>query len=560
MSIFPFRSRWTSAVMVLGSLTVIVCTYAAAQNSPEDAATGQFRIAGTVTNKLGGAALARVRVTIRDVKDPKNVQSQVTGDDGRFEFRVKAGKYALHGAKRGFISSDYDQHEQFSSAIVTGAGLDTESIVLKLAPSAVLNGKILDESGEPVRVARVTLWREDHTTGVSRITRFRDDIADDQGTYELLPLDAGTYFLSVTATPWYAVHPATTSPEGSTVSPAVVDRSLDVVYPTTYYAGATESEDATPIPLRGGDRMEVDLHLTPVPALHVIFRSQQDGSQQDGGNAYSMPTLQKRVFDSFDHPRPQENAHIISPGVYELTTAPGKYTMHLWGSGQNNRVSDIEITQDRQEVEISSGEALSNISASVHILGEETIPRDLFVVMREGQRRGGTGGQVDARGDVQIPSVAPGTYELVAGSENHDYAVVKIATEGRETSGHTLKVPAGASMAVTLTLVGGSGRVEGVAKRAGKAVAGAMVVLIPKHPEANRELFRRDQSDLDGSFLLQGVIPGTYTAIAIADGWDLDWSRVGVLAKYAGHGQTVVMPGQGSHTIQLPEAVEVQGK
>jgi hypothetical protein len=306
--------------------------------------------------------------------------------------------------------------------------------------------------------------------------------------------------------------------------------------------------------------MEVDLHLSPVPALHVIFRSQQDVSQQDGGNANSMPVLQKRVFDGFDRPRWQEQGRIIAPGVVELTTAPGKYTVHLWGPSRSNRINDVDITQDHQEVDTSSGEALSNISASVHILGKETIPRDLFVVMREGQRRGGLGGQVDARGILQIPSVAPGTYELVAGSENHDYAVVKIASEGRETSGHTLKVPAGASMAVTLTLASGSGRVEGVAKRAGKAVAGVMVVLIPNHPETNRDRFRRDQSDLDGSFLLQGVIPGTYTAIAITDGWDLDWSRAGVLAKYAGQGQTVVVPGQGSHSVQLPAAVEVQGK
>ncbi len=557
------RSGSTFALIMLGSLAVIFCTTVRAQNSRVDAGTAPFRIAGTVTNKLGGAVLARVRVTIRDVKDQENVQSQVTGDEGRFEFRVKAGKYALHGAKRGFISSDYDQHEQFSSAIVTGAGLDTESIVLKLAPSAVLSGKILDESGEPVRLARVTLWREDHATGVSRIARFREDSADDQGTYEFLPLDAGTYFLSVTATPWYAVHPATTSPEGVSVAPAVVDRSLDVVYPTTYYAGATESEEATPIPLRGGDRLEVDLHLAPVPALHVIFRSPQDGSQQDGGNAYSMPLLQKRVFDSFDRPRAQENAHIIAPGVYELTIAPGKYTMRVWGPAQNNRVSDIDITQDHQEVETSNGEALSNISASVHILGEEAIPKNLYVIMREGPRRGGRGGpagQVDAKGNLQLPNVSPGTYELWAGSQNNDYAVVRIASEGQEVAGHTLKVAAGGSLSLSLTLAAGTGRVEGFAKRDGKSVAGAMVVLIPKHPETNLELFRRDQSDMDGSFLLRGVIPGTYTVIAIADGWDLDWSRAGVPAKYAVQGQTIVVPGLGNHTIQLPEAVEVQGK
>jgi hypothetical protein len=87
-----------------------------------------------------------------------------------------------------------------------------------------------------------------------------------------------------------------------------------------------------------------------------------------------------------------------------------------------------------------------------------------------------------------------------------------------------------------------------------------MVVLIPKHPETNRELFRRDQSDLDGSFQLQSVIPGTYTVMAIADGWELDWSKTAVISGYARRGQTIVVPEQGRHSIQLPRPVEVQAK
>jgi hypothetical protein len=161
---------------------------------------------------------------------------------------------------------------------------------------------------------------------------------------------------------------------------------------------------------------------------------------------------------------------------------------------------------------------------------------------------------------VAFANVAAGTYDLVAGSPNNAYSVVRITSQGHETSGHTLKVPAGSSLSLSLYLVGGSASVDGYAKHAGKAIAGAMVVLIPKHPEANRELFRRDQSDLDGSFSLQRVIPGAYTVIAIADGWDLDWSQPGVISKYAGRWQTIVVPGRGSHSIQLPDSVEVQPK
>jgi hypothetical protein len=549
------RSGLMSAIIVLESLTFSSYTIWALQSPGGELPAAQFRIAGTTVSAAGGSVLARARVTIRDATNPKDVQSLLTGDDGHFEFRVKAGKYALQGAKRGFITADYDQHEQFSTAIVTGAGFDTENIVLKLAPSAVLGGKILDESGDPVRQANVALWREDHSTGESRIVRFRNDVADDQGVYEFTPLDGGTYFLSVSATPWYAVHPTSSVQEGAPVVPAVVDRALDVVYPTTYYAGATDSEDATPIPIRGGDRLELDLHLVPVPALHVIFRGEHDGE-----NNYPIPVLQQRAFDGVDFQRGQNNIQVISPGVFEMTTAPGKYAVRLSGPTPNSRISEVEISQDHQEVDTSSGEALSDIAASVHVLGEDSVPNELFVVLRDGQRRGADVRRVSSQGEVAFANVAPGTYDLVAGSPNNAYSVVRITFQGHETSGHTLKVPAGSSLSLSLSLVGGSARVDGYAKHAGKAIAGAMVVLIPKHPEANRELFRRDQSDLDGSFSLQRVIPGAYTVIAIADGWDLDWSQPGVISKYAGRGQTIVVPRQGSQSIQLPDSVEVQPK
>ncbi len=118
----------------------------------------------------------------------------ITGDDGHFEFRnLPAGKYALNGAKRGYISAAYDQHEQFSTAIVTGAGVETENLTLRLVRTAVLTGHVFDESGEPVRAATVTLWRDDHSAGVSRTVSYRSDQSDDLGSFEFAPLDAGTY-------------------------------------------------------------------------------------------------------------------------------------------------------------------------------------------------------------------------------------------------------------------------------------------------------------------------------------------------------------------------------
>src|ERR1700690_539715 len=64
--------------------------------------SGPYRIAGTVVNAKGGNPLARCGVTITDSKNRQSVKFVISGDDGRFEFHVPAGKYSLEGAKPGF--------------------------------------------------------------------------------------------------------------------------------------------------------------------------------------------------------------------------------------------------------------------------------------------------------------------------------------------------------------------------------------------------------------------------------------------------------------------------
>jgi 5-hydroxyisourate hydrolase-like protein (transthyretin family) len=544
--------RFALSVCVLLTLIHGAHGAAQAQTSTGENSQKQFRIAGTVVNKAGGALLAEARVTLQNTDDPKNVQSMLTGEDGRFEFHVMKGKYALLGAKRGFINGGYDQHEQFSTAIVTGSGLETENLVLRLAPLAVLSGKVLDETGEPIRGAQVTLWRENHNAGISRITQFRSDSTDDLGGYEFAPLIAGTYFLSVSARPWYAVHPTTMTVENTEPVPVAVDRALDVVYPTTYYSGATDSDEATPIPIQGGDRVELDFHLAPVPALHIVFRGEQKEN-----NFLPPPLLRRRAFDSTEPQRFPEEIQTTPAGVVEMSVAPGRYTVS--SRGENGRSNDVDISEDHQQLDISKGEALHTMNAIVRIEGSATIPRDLVLMLRESQKTLGFG-EVNGRGEVKFASVAPGKYEVVAGSQGKFYAVTGITCDGKASSGHTLNVTEGSSLSATFTLEEGSESVQGFVTKAGKPVAGAMVVLVPKNPQMNTERFRRDQSDLDGSFLLRGVIPGTYTAVAIADGWELDWSRAAVIAHYLRTGKTVVVSKHVGHPIHVAEPIEVQAK
>jgi protocatechuate 3,4-dioxygenase beta subunit len=551
----------TDSSQLRGSL-IVACALlshsmlAAQLLSPQQvqSSTPTFRIAGTIVNAIGGNPLSRARVTIANARNPRNTQSMVTSEDGRFDFKqVSPGKYSLQGAKRGFIPGLYDEHEQFSTAIVTGAGLDTENLVLRLSPSAVLSGKILDDLGEPVRQAQVSLYREDRRAGVGRIQKFRIANTDDQGAYEFAQLDAGSYFVSATAKPWYALRPVPSRQPEEANLPTAIDQSLDAAYPVTYYGDSTEPDDATPIPIRGGDHLQADIHLNPVPALHLIFHIPDNGT-----NGFNIPLLQKPSFDGVETIQ-HDGMQQISPGVFEITgVAPGRYLVHSPESGMGSEEGEIDITTNGQELETSKAQRASNVKATIQVLGESTLPPQIEVALRNHKMRIVAWQEMNAKGEVEFQNLAPGKYDVLAGSRPKAYSVMQMSSDGNLIAGHTLTVTAGTSMTVALSLAGGTVDVEGFAKRAGKGTSGAMIVLVPKNPETNHELFRRDQSDQDGSFLLRSIIPGTYTIVAIENGWDLDWSRPGVIAHYAKQGETITVTNQTQSTMHLPDAVEVQ--
>jgi hypothetical protein len=550
------------------------------------AQSGSYRIAGKMVNSISGAPVSQAVVTIANVADRSDTKSVLTGDDGAFLFAgVPAGKYSLEAARRGFIHSGYDAHENFSTAIVTGGDADSQHLIFRLTPQAVLNGQVFDESGDPIRRANVALYRQDQSTGVGLIRRIGSARTDDRGSYEFAELPAGTYFLSVNAKPWYALHPhsivngggtatirnsdgtETTTQTEQTVSAPTITHSFDVAYPTTYYPDATDSDEAVPIPLRGGEKLSIDIHLTPVPALRILVRS-------PGG--YMMPQLLKQSFDSNEDTitaslmgggaDPRENRAIsinwLPTGEVEISGVPaGKYTVRMMGrpdNGVSGALADFDISQDGQQLDPSSAAPASTAKLSVSILGATHPPQGLLLALRTKEHRVIRRAPVDPSGTAQFVDVPQGKYDLLAATPENDYAVTRIVINGIAGNGHTLEFGSGSTIEGTVTLIGGQTIVQGVARHNGKGVPGAMIVMVPNDPEANGELFRRDQSDLDGTFSLGTVIPGDYTVVAIENGWDLNWSQPGVIAHYVEKGKKVSIAPGTRDPVHLSEPVEVQ--
>ena len=540
-----------------GLIVLHSCATFGAQNrsEPSTVQDARFKIAGTIVNALDGAPLGKARVSIFDTSNRAKPIWMITSENGHFEFlRLKAGKFSLQGARRGFLSAAFDQHEQYSTAIVTGAAFDTENLVLRLTPLALLAGKIIDEFGDPVRHARVNLYRENHSGGTNRIVRAGGASTDDQGYYEFPSLAPGDYFVSVEAKPWYAVHPVVSSVDGTRNAAPGVAPSLDVAYQTTYYNGATDANGATLIPIKGGDHLEIDIHLSPVPALHLLFRVPDDRQ------GFTWPVFQKRVFDSEEFAQP-DGAQFVAPGVYELTGVPaGKYIIRQREpkTGKLTQSNEMELVSDGQELDNSSNEPAGSVKFSVKLPRGDQFPKQFSIALQDSRRRIVAVRPVDAAGEVVFEELPVGKYAVLISSPAKPYSVMRISSQGIESGGHELNVKPGASLDVTLFLLGGVVSVEGFAKRGEQAMAGVMVILVPKDPESHQEMFRRDQSDLDGSFALRGVIPGGYTIVAVEDAWGFEWLQPSVLSRYVQHGQNVTIGELMQGSVHLPEPIEVQ--
>jgi len=519
-----------------------------------------YTIAGMVVSASGGTPLDRAEVSLT-TPGPRGspIAQTITSENGGFRFdRLQAGKYRLEVSRRGYITSAYQDHDGFATAIVTGPDLDTSGLRFELKPSAIIGGTVTDDAGEPVGGAQVRLFRREARTGESHIIGAGTDITDDTGVYEFARLRAGTYFIAVTTSPWYAFHPgAKTDDNGNPLPPDQQPRSpLDVAYPTTYYPNALDSDSAAPLTLNAGDHVQADFSLHAVPAIHVQVRVPTGGE----GRGTPMPMLMQQIFSSEQN---QQIGGMFSTVKNDVMTvdlggvAPGHYVLRQFGQGgETPRTAGVDLTSDAT-VDFNAVAGLSggvDVSGKLAMVAGKLPERVTVQLTATGRDANIPGVRAGADGTFEFHSVAPGTYDLQVRATGSSLSVTQLAVSGGESQGNRITVAA-EPVLIAASIASGSTTVTGYAKLDGKGVGGVMIVLVPRDP-ASHDLYRRDQSDTDGSFTLNRVVPGSYTLVAIQDGWTLEWARPEAIAPYLARGVRIQTSGQ--KTLEVPNAVEVQ--
>lgn len=544
-----------------GAIWLFAVTQLMAQNTAALGAAGSYAISGTVFG-TNGSPLNNAVVTLASASPQESESAQTDTDGtGAFHFsKLAAGTYVLSAAKRGYVSTKYQQHGSFSTGIVTGPGLKTSDLRFELRPWAVIDGTIRDDFGERVPGARVVLWLDRPGTPGSHPMQAGQQTTDDSGTYEFAELRPGTYYLGVTATPWYAFHPPQRRDAHRRLLPAGERSasSLDVVYPMTFYQSATDSSLATPIAVHPGDRLRLNLTLHAVKAVHLTVRIPLPAGKLHFG--IQIPQLSQEVFGSDEYVPITVTSTAVENG--EMTAdygglAPGRYVLRSYGQPGGAHTAEVDLAGN-QSINYSTVRPDGvRVTGELEMADGESLPTDLRVEL--GGRPGPAPqkvASVQPDGMFMFPGVGPGEYRLRLLTSDGVLSPVQMAASGAQVQGTRLKV-ASENVLLAATLARGQATIRGFARRGSQGVGGVMILLAPADPRAGRNLYYRDQSNSDGSFKLQKVVPGDYTLVAIQDGWGLDWTDPQTLAPYLAHGAKLRISA-GRRVVTLPNSLPIQ--
>jgi hypothetical protein len=487
-----------------------------------------YVLSGIVVDSETHDPLPETEVQVAPAGKTELVESVITNANGRFTFdNLFAGTYTLTAARPGYLESHYQQHGRYSTAIQMGPGLQSTDLVFPLAKKASISGTIVDRDGEPVPYANVEALRQSVVDGLRCVTLAGSAGAGEDGRYRVANLRSGTYFLVVMAQPWYTQQYM--AMEKGVDRAAEASSKLDAAYPVTYYPGVSSDSAAAPIVLRAGAQAQADFTLTEVPAIHVIV-PRSAGANTNArllaanhwGASLSLRSMYfSRLGQIFN----------LAPGRYQLLAgwrdAAGEHSAAKIMEIDGDLTIDPATLDNRRSVVAS----LSEAGAAMQLPSSGLALRDLSTLRTLNPVRAGNK-------QVRWPAqeLISNRYELIWNGSG-DFYVQGVAAVNAKVTGRIVEFGPDAPVQLQVRLARGDSLVKGKVQHGGTPVPGAMVLLLRDDFATAPSLIRRDQSNSDGSFSLDNVVPGSYTLLALPTDDDLAYADPSAIDQFLSKGK-----------------------
>jgi protocatechuate 3,4-dioxygenase beta subunit len=502
-------------------LALLAASISAAQPEP-----GTGSIAGQVVHALTGAPVRKATVVLTAPAAPIRLVAD-TDAEGRFQFLgLPPGTYKLSATRAGFL--ERSARRPFTLA----ADAQVTDALIRIPPQSAIAGRILDEEGDPVPNAQVSIFLQLYHDGRRQWERVNTgNISNDAGEYRFANLTPGRYLVrAVTQRP---------SPDNRYGVRATM------YYVPAYYPNAPSEAEALPIELAAGAELRgIDVHLfkRASPAtFHVRGRvTGVQGAPQIGISLV-----------------PSNGANTVAraPGYeFDVMAAPGQYTVfaHVYSDGPEAYGSGT----------VSVSENVSNVLLSMapppDVTGHVTVADGAqaklqgvtIVLKRTPAWFNQPVAYSDTAGRFTIPKpLPPGRYslEVVETKVPESCFVQTVKLAGQEININDFEIRGSAELEVVLSAT--AGQITGsVTDEDGKSFANAIVTLIPAAPEARPT---KQTADVDGNFRFTSLRPGKYRVFAWEELDQALWEDPDFRKPYEARSAEVTVGARENQTTQL---------
>jgi hypothetical protein len=525
-------------------------------------------IAGRVAAADTGKALRHARVVAGGGGRP---HAASTDEQGRYRITgLTAGTYTVTAAKSGFVDGAFGQRRSSGTGtpVELADAQQAANIDIKLARGGVVTGHVLDEEGEPLARAVVTVLRQQYVRGQKQLAPAGSDQTDDRGQYRVFGLSPGDYFVSAAAGGVeQGFRPAFADFGGS--QPAETSG-----YAPTYYAGVTSATDATKVKLAAAQEITgIDFQIQVVPfatvkgvvvggSATVVLVSDEAGSGQAGRGGGGRGGFGPMMGGAGLRAVTRSDGSFSIPNV-----TPGKYTIIARADGGPNgpsRTAMQPLVVAGEEVNVAlnpspgvqlGGTITFEAAGSPPASGFSgfrimTVPLGAVTALPGG--RGGRPAETTQSGQFTIPDVTPGLYSI-RGTAPRGWTMKAVFLDGREVTDTPIEVKsenvAGLNVIFTDRISGLSGNVR---DGRGNPIGDITVIAFPADDRlwmAQSRQILTARTDQSGAYRLAAIPAGDYLVIALDDVEPGEWFDPAFLDQIRGRA-TKVRIEEGEQRIQ----------
>ena len=415
-----------------------------------------------------------------------------------------------------------------------------------MLPAGVIEGKILDEDGDPLPGAEVIAAA---TTSQNAIGGGQ---TNDLGEYRISGLPGGEYLVMAQ----------------SGQQPALINLKPGEsrVYAPTFYPGTIDRRQATKIQVHAGDEVGANFSLVSTRTFSV--RGSVSGLRPQGGSQ-SAPT--RVTLEAVDNPMaPHFEGAVLPNGTFQIADVfPGSYRATMSDYGGNGwQVLPTGQTVDVRDVDIDgiqlSPEPPSQIRGRFRMDSDGSHSPDwtqLNIQIDPDDRSDSDGpvaGKIAKDGSFNIEAPS-GNYHIIVTSNSNgeswrDFIVKEVVLNGKDVGDSGFSLAGGLTSLEIVASAQGSSVEGNVVDDDGKPVADIPVVCIPDaNRRKRRDIYQQVTTDRQGHFAVRGLNPGEYQVFTLDDPAD-DITDPDFVVAHEALGQTVTL-NAGEHkeiVLKLP--------